>query len=85
MAVSVNWGVLFVGVPVIRALLVAQSAGPMRSEAAGDNKNCTWLFLQIGGLFLGCPCNKIPTVVGSILGPPIFGNFHVCTRNDHLI
>ena len=36
-----------------------------------------WLFLQIGGPFCGCPQNKSPTFLGSILGPLILGNSHI--------
>ena len=34
--------------------------------------------LQIRVPFLGCPHNKIPTILGSIFGPRILRNSHLC-------
>ena len=30
--------------------------------------------VSIEGLFLGCPCDEIPSILGSVLGPVIVGN-----------
>ena len=51
----------------------------LRPYAAVDDRNrsCMAVSINWGGLFLGCPCNKIPTTLGSILGPLIFGNSHI--------
>ena len=36
-----------------------------------------WLFLQTAGPFPGRPYNESLTILGSIVGPLIFGNFHL--------
>ena len=41
----------------------------MRMDHVAVSKN--W------GPTLGCPCNQGPTILGSILGPLIFGNSHM--------
>ena len=30
----------------------------------------------------GGPCNKSPSILGSILGPPIVGNSHICLQSE---
>ena len=35
-------------------------------------------FRKLGCLFLGGPYNKDPTIWGTMLGSPIFGNPHLC-------
>ena len=37
----------------------------------------TWEFPKIGGTLFGGPYNKDPTILGTILGSPIFGNSHM--------
>ena len=34
-------------------------------------------FRKLGGTLLGGPDNKDPTIYGTILGAPIFGNSHI--------
>ena len=42
-----------------------------------------WGFPKIRGPLLGSPYNKSPTILGSILGPMIFGISHT-VPNSHL-
>ena len=39
---------------------------------------CMWEFPNIRGYLIWGPYNKDPTIQGTILGSPIFGNSHVC-------
>ena len=42
--------------------------GGMSVTFLGARKS-TWLFLQIGGPFCGCPCNDSPVILGRYWGP----------------
>ena len=41
-----------------------------------------WDFVKIGGAMFRGPYTKDPTISGTILGSPIFGNLHLMTVSD---
>ena len=47
---------------------------------SGDAPDFMWGFPKIGGTLFWGPYNKDPTIEGTILGSPIFGNSHFAFR-----
>ena len=54
-----------------QAYVVSEPRPTCRLTKTSEDRLCKWLFLEIGGPFCGCPCNKSPPILVSILGPLI--------------
>ena len=60
------------GPPLKRSIRV-----PFKGSYMGSIGFRVWEFPKIRGTLFWGPYNKDPTIEGTILGPPIFGNSHI--------
>ena len=60
--------------PECRGLLLREASNQMRQRSPWFE---IWDFPKIRGTLSWGPCSKDPTILGAMLGSPIFGNSHL--------
>ena len=61
-------------------LLAAHLTWPLRDVATGSFEKLLQTSVKLGGPCLGCPHDKSPTILDSMLESLIFGNSHLGLR-----